>query len=207
MKRQDIYLFVFDSLSDWEFGYAAAGINSPPFQKNPGRYQIRTVASSGDKVTTMGGIRIEPDLTLAEISPEENAMLILPGGLAWDMGQNMEAVELAGAFLNSGVPVAAICGATAGLARGGLLDRRQHTSNAREYLAATRYTGGELYIDIPAVTGENVITASGVAPVDFAREIFLRLDLYTPQVLDAWYGLYKTGEAHYFEELMRAGGA
>jgi len=45
---------------------------------------------------------------------------------------------------------AAICGATASLARGRLLDNRQHTSNAREYLAATQYTGAEL-IEIGSV--------------------------------------------------------
>jgi putative intracellular protease/amidase len=52
-------------------------------------------------------------------------MLILPGGTAWDEGKNGE-----------GVPVAAICGATAGLARAGVLDTRRHTSNALEYLRA-----------------------------------------------------------------------
>jgi putative intracellular protease/amidase len=204
MKYQDVHLFVFDSLSDWEPGYAVAGINSPQFQINPGRYRIRTVALSMGSVLTMGGIRIEPDLTLNSISPENSAMLILPGGTAWDMGKNMEAVEMAGAFLKSGVPVAAICGATAGLARGGLLDHRRHTSNAREYLAATRYQGLELYEDGPAVTDNNVITASGIAPLEFALHIFRRLGLYTSEVLDAWYKLFKTGRSEYFDALMQA---
>ena len=129
------------------------------------------------------------------------------GGAAWDMGQDMEAVEVASVFLNSGVPVAAICGATAGLARGGLLDRRRHTSNASEYLAATQYLGSALYEDAPAITDDNVITASGIAPVDFAQHIFRWLGLYTPAVLDAWYGLFKTGRPEYFGALMKAGNA
>jgi putative intracellular protease/amidase len=119
----------------------------------------------------------------------------------------MEAVEIAGIFLNSGVPVAAICGATAGLTRGGLLDHRRHTSNAREYLAATQYRAMSLYEDSPAVTDDNLITASGVAPVDFAQHIFRRLNLYQPSVLDAWYGLFKTGQPEYFGALMRAANA
>jgi putative intracellular protease/amidase len=53
-------------------------------------------------------------------------MLILPGGVAGDEGKNREAIEVARVFLDSRVPVAAICGATAGLARGGLLDCRRH---------------------------------------------------------------------------------
>jgi putative intracellular protease/amidase len=207
VKQQDVHLFVFDSLSDWEPGYAAAGINSLQLQLNPGRYRIRTVALRRGSISTMGGIRIEPDLTLDSISPENSAMLILPGGTTWDMGQNMEAVEVAGVFLNSGVPVAAICGATAGLARGGLLDHRRHTSNAREYLAATQYRGMALYEDAQAVTDDNVITASGIAPVDFAQHIFRCLGLYAPQVLDAWYGLFKTGRPEYFRALMQAANA
>ena len=39
MKQQDVHIFVFDSLSDWEASYAIAGINNPQFQKNPGAYQ------------------------------------------------------------------------------------------------------------------------------------------------------------------------
>ena len=46
-------------------------------------------------------------------------------------------------FLDAGVPVAAICGATAGLAAEGLLDDRRHTSNAAEFLAATGYGGAD----------------------------------------------------------------
>ncbi len=206
-QQQNVYLFVFDSLSDWEPGYAVAGINNPQFQLNPGRYRVRTVSLRSASILTIGGIRIEPDLTLDSISPENSAMLILPGGSAWDSGQNMEAVDAAGAFLNSGVPVAAICGATAGLARGGLLDHRRHTSNARDYLAATKYRGTSLYNDSSAVTDDNLITASGIAPVDFAQHIFRHLNLYRPPVLDAWYSLFKTGQPEYFDALMQAANA
>ncbi len=206
-QQQDVYLFVFDSLSDWESGYAVSGINNPRFQLNPGRYRVRTVSLHSASILTIGGIRIEPNFTLDSISPEHSAMLILPGGSAWDSGQNMEAVETASAFLNSGVPVAAICGATAGLARGGLLDHRRHTSNARDYLAATQYRGASLYNDSSAVTDDNLITASGIAPVDFAQHIFRHLNLYRPPVLDAWYSLFKTGQPEYFDVLMQAANA
>lgn len=204
MNRQDVHLFVFDSLADWEAGYAIAGINNPQFQLNPGRYRVRTVALQRASVLTTGGIRIEPDLTLGSISPKDSAMLILPGGSTWDSGQNMEAVEVANAFLSAGVPVAAICGATAGLARGGLLDHRRHTSNALEYLATTQYRGESLYEESPAVTDGDLITASGISPIDFAQHIFRRLNLYRPPVLDAWYGLFKTGKPEYFAALMQA---
>lgn len=122
MNQKDVHLYVVDSLSDWEAGYAIAGINNPQFQKNPGRFRVRTVALSKALVTTIGGIRIKPDLQLADVSPQNSAMLILPGGSAWDKGKNIEIIETVHAILDSGKPVAAICGATAGLARVDLFD-------------------------------------------------------------------------------------
>ena len=93
-------------------------------------------------------------------------------------------------FLAAGTPVAAICGATGGLAAAGLLDERPHTSNAREFLEATGYAGAAHYVDAPAVTDGLLITATAVAPVEFAREVLARLDVYEPATLDAWYQLY-----------------
>ncbi len=87
------------------------------------------------------------------------------------------------------------------------MDGLRLTSNAREYLTATGYRGGALYEDTPAVTDGDVITASAMAPVDFAYHVFRRLDLYTPELLEAWYQLFKTGEPEHFAALMQAAGA
>lgn len=204
MKQQDVHVFVFDGLADWEIGYAVAGINASEFQIEPGRYRVRTVALQSAPVVSMGGIRIQPDLTLDQLSAQSSALLILPGGMPWIAGQNTEAVDAARRFLDASVPVAAICAATLALARGGLLDRRRHTSNSADFLAESRYQGASLYEDVPAVTDDKLITAPGTAPIEFALHIFRRLNLYTPPVLDAWYGLHKTGKPEYFAALMQA---
>jgi putative intracellular protease/amidase len=201
---QHVHLFVLDGLSDWEPGYAVAGINTPQFQRQPGRYAVQTVSLGGRAVTTAGGLRIQPDRALEGLTPADSAMLILPGGASWDQGRNTEAVECARAFLAAGVPVAAICGATAGLARGGLLDNRPHTSNAREYLAATGYRGGAHYRDEPVVADGDLITAPAMAPLELARAIFARLALYEPAVLEAWYGLFSTRQPRYYADLLAA---
>lgn len=204
MNAQFVHLYVLDTLSDWEIGYAAAGIHNPVFQKEPGRYAVKTVGPSRNPIVTMGGLRIVPDLALDELDPADSAMLVLAGGITWDQGQNAEAIDKAKAFLASGKPVAAICGATASLARAGLLDHVRHSSNAREYLQATGYAGGSLYQDAPATTDGLVITAAGTAPLEFAREIFRKLDLFRPETLDAWFGLFKTGDASYYRTLLQA---
>lgn len=204
MRQETVHVFVFDTLSDWEPGYAVAGINNPMFQLQPGRFVVKTVGASMQPVKTMGGFTLAPDMTLHSLNPKDSAMLILPGGITWDQGKNVEAVEKAKAFLDAGVPVAAICGATAALARAGLLDDRRHTSNAREYLKGTGYRGGDLYQDERAVTDKLVITAGGLAPVDFAHQIFKQLNVFSESTLEAWRLLFKTGDPSHYLALMKS---
>jgi putative intracellular protease/amidase len=200
------HLYVFDTLADWEHGYAVANIHNTQFHRVPNQWRVRTVSLGRQPIVTAGGVRITPDLILDELAPADSGMLILPGGDTWDAGGNVEAVEKAREFLAAGVPVAAICGATAGLARGGLLDDRRHTSNAREYLAATGYRGGALYQDEPAVSDGDLITAASMAPLEFGYHILRKLDLYAPALLEAWYGLFSTRKPEYFAELVRLSG-
>ncbi|MFI9102254.1 DJ-1/PfpI family protein [Streptomyces fildesensis] len=205
-ETKTVYVAVYDTWSDWEVGHAIAHINSAQWQRRPGRYQVRTVGSSTEPVTTAGGVRIAPDVSLAGISPQEAALLILPGAGLWDVSDDLAAFgHAAREFLAAGVPVAAICGATAGLAREGLLDDREHTSAAAEYLAATGYQGGDHYLEAAAVTTGDLITAGPTEPVAFAREIFAKLDLYEPHVLDAWYRLFAHSDGSAFPVLMAAG--
>jgi putative intracellular protease/amidase len=204
IEPRAVHVLMLDSMADWEVGYAIAGINQPTYQATPGRYAIRTVGLTANPVRTMGGMTILPDMAVDELEAVDSAMLILPGANAWEEEQ-AAAVGKAREFLEAGVPVAAICGATLGLARGGLLDDRPHTSNAREYLeTAPEYKGARHYIDAPAVADGNLITATATAPVDFARRVFERLELYAPPVLDAWYSLYSTGDPSAFYKLMAA---
>jgi putative intracellular protease/amidase len=204
MQKQTAHLFVFDSLSDWEPCFAIVGINNPTFQKDPARYCIKTVGIATKPVMTMGGVTILPDMVLHELDPSESALLILPGGEAWDAGRNRDAIDKALAFLAAEKPVAAICGATAALARAGALDKRRHTSNSADYLQATGYQGGSLYVNEPAVTDGPVITAAGIAPIEFAHHIFRKLDLFAPATLEAWFKLFKTGNVEHFGELVQS---
>ncbi|WP_408586083.1 BTAD domain-containing putative transcriptional regulator [Prescottella soli] len=123
---------------------------------------------------------------------------------AWDWNTDQFAPFAAKAreFLDAGVPVAAICGATGGLAMAGLLDDREHTSNAAEFLNSVGYGGGHLYRDEPAVTDRDLVTAAANAPVHFAREILERLDVFEPNVLASWFKLYGRRDPAGFYELM-----
>jgi putative intracellular protease/amidase len=196
------YLFVLDTLADWEPGLLAAELNTGRMFTKPGTsLPIRTVGVSLEPVTTMGGLRIQPDVTLADLTSADAAVLLLPGAETWREPRHRAALAKAAEFLDAGVPVGAICGATVALAEAGMLDARPHTSNDLEALTqfSPGYHGAAHYVAEPAVTDGDLITASGTAPLDFARHVLARLDVLAPETLEAWYQLYRTSAPeHYF---------
>lgn len=199
MSRKPVHLAVYDTLADWETGHTTA------YLARAG-YEIRTVGPTREPVRSIGGLRVQPDLALDDVRPEDSSLLILPGADLWDAGDKLAPfARRARAFLDAGVPVAAICGATAGLAREGLLDGRDHTSAISFYLAASGYQGGERYVDADAVTDGNLITAGPTEPVAFAREVFRLLGVYEGEVLDAWYRLFHDSDAQAYAVLEKAG--
>ncbi|MFI9760874.1 type 1 glutamine amidotransferase family protein [Streptomyces sp. NPDC051963] len=201
MNTQPVHLAVYDTLADWEPGHATAHLARAG-------YRIRTVGPAREPVTSIGGLRIQPDLALADVRPEDSSLLILPGADLWDTSDDLAPfARKAREFLDAGVPVAAICGGTAGLAREGLLDDRDHTSAVSFYLAATGYAGGDRYIDTDAVTDGNLVTAGPTEPVAFAREIFRLLGVYEGELLDAWYRLFHDSDAEAYAVLAKAGAA
>lgn len=200
---KDVHLFLPPGMADWEPGYAISHI-ARPAPEMPARYRVRTVGLDRQPIHSMGGLTLLPDLDVVELSPQHSSMLILPGSDAW-MAPGLETVqEKVREFVDAGVPVAAICGATWSLACAGVLDGRRHTSNAKQFLELTGYAGADHYAEQPAVDAEGVITASGTAPLEFAKLILARLEVFTPAALEAWYGLYKTGEAAYYFQFMEA---
>lgn len=199
MSSKPVHLAVYDTYADWETGYATA------YLARGGR-EIRTLGPTADSVRSVGGLRVQPDLALDAVRPEDSALLILPGADLWDTTDDLAPfARKAREFLDAGVPVAAICGATAGLAREGLLDDRAHTSAVSFYLAATGYRGAEHYVDSDAVADRGLVTAGPTEPVAFAREILRLLGVYEGEVLDAWYRLFHDSDAEAFAVLEQAG--
>ena len=111
MTSNPVHLAVYDTYADWETGHTTAWLARAG-------HEIRTVGPTGNPVRTLAGIRIQPDTALADLRPEDSSLLILTGADLWDAGDDLAPfARKAREFLAAGVPVAAICGATAGLAR------------------------------------------------------------------------------------------
>jgi putative intracellular protease/amidase len=195
------HLAVYDTLADWEVGHLIAELRTGRFTGT--RFDVVTVAESREPITTMGGVRVLPDALIADLDPADSDLLILPGADVWDAGGGQAFADAAARFLSAGVPVAAICGATAGLARAGLLDDRAHTSADPSYLAATGYAGGDRYVDERAVVDGDLITAGPQSPVQFACAALERLGLAEPRTLEAYEGVFHRGDPAAFPVLMQ----
>lgn len=174
MKISKVYLYVFNTMSDWEYGYLIAELNSGRYFKNGlDPINVITVGVNKEIVKTMGGLHIVPDTTIDKCMLERNDLLILPGGTNWSDQVHHPIKACVDKALDKGTVIAAICGAVEGLANNGHLNTRKHTSNNLEYTKMTcpNYKGEEFFEKKMVVSDENLITASGIAPLEFAREV------------------------------------
>lgn len=205
MQTRKVYLYVFHTMSDWEYGYLIAELNSGRyFKQDAASLKVVTVGVNKEMITTLGGLSIKPDISLDECTLESQDLIILPGGNTWGDDIHQPILKKVGDALKLGTTIAAICGATLGLANEGYLNSRKHTSNDLDYMnmVCPNYKGETLYEKGPAVSDENLVTASGIAPLEFAVEVLKKLDVFAPDTLRSWYKLYKTQKPEYFFELM-----
>ena len=185
------HLLVFDGFADWEPSFATAEL------RRSGGHQVTTVGLAGEPVVSMGGLCVLPDADVADVDPEAVRMLILPGGNMWEQAPLDETLAgLLRKLTQARTPIAAICGATLAVARAGILEGRKHTSNALEYLKqqVPDYTAEGDYVDRLAVRDRGLITASGLGALEFAREIFAQLGVFSDADREEWYRLFKQGK-------------
>jgi putative intracellular protease/amidase len=201
-----IYVYVLDTLADWELGYVTSELNSGRFfKKGAQRVSLKTVSYSKEPIHTMGGLLIVPDCLIDDIVMSKTSVLILPGATTWNDPKHGAIIEKASELLSKGATVCAICGATAALASFGLLDNRPHTSNGLGFLemVAPGYKGQSFYIDKPSVADNNLITASCTGALLWAKQIIEHLGVFQSDTLESWYEYFSTGEPEHFFALMQ----
>jgi putative intracellular protease/amidase len=191
MPTKSVHLLAVDGYADWEPAHAIAEL------RRHGGYRVETVGLTRAPVTSMGGMTVLPSRPIAEVDPSEVAVFILPGGDRWQEAPiEPELTGLLRDLDGRAVPIAAICAATVAIARIGLLRGRRHTSNGLAYLRkyVPDYTEDEHYSAVPAVRDRHLITASGLADVEFARELFEELEVLTPPERAMWAQMFRAGQ-------------
>lgn len=201
-----IYIYVLDTLADWELGHVTSELNSRRFfKKDAPTLSIKTISYSLEPITTMGGMTIVPDGLIDDILVSDSSMLVLPGADTWSDPKHEAILLKADELLSINATVAAICGATAALANVGLLDTRLHTSNGSGFLEmfSPHYKGQYFYRDQPSVIDTNLITAGSTNGLRWAKQIIEQLGVFQSDTLESWYKYFSTGDANYFFELMQ----
>ena len=188
-NAENVYIFLFDEFSDWEISYL-----TPELRKSE-KTVLKYFTIDGLEIISAGGFKIIPDLSIDELNQDNISLLVLPGGSAWEE-KSIKGIDKLVETLNSkNKTIATICGATTYLGQKGYLDKVKHTSNSLEYLKyiAPNYKGEKEYQSNFSVTDENIITANGIAPIEFAREIFRKINLNSEEEIEKWFQLFKNG--------------
>ena len=207
MKMNEIYVYVLDTLADWELAHVISELNSGRFFKKSGqRILLRMVSHSKEPIHTMGGLTIMPDCLIDNIFVSETSTLLLPGADTWNDPKHDAIIKKASELLTFGATVCAICGATAALASFGLLDYRPHTSNGPGFLemVSPDYKGQSYYVDEPSVANSNLITAGCTGTLLWTKQIIEHLGVFQPNTLEAWYAYFSTGKPEHFFALMQS---
>lgn len=189
MKKTILFL-ILQQYADWEAAYISSAIS----MLEQGKYEIKTVSLSKDCIQSIGGFKVLPDYDIASV-PNDYEALILIGGMTWRSENTQQIKELVEDCFQKGKILGGICDASAYLGTVGVLNDVFHTSNDLNDLkqwAGSAYTGEAKYIAKQAVSDKNIITANGTAPMEFAKEILLALNVAEDKVSD-WYNFHKLG--------------
>lgn len=92
MKK--IYMYLLDTMADWENGYLLQGITLQRMLPKP-KYELCTVALSKKPIKTAGGMTITPDIALNELDENEAAALLLIGADTWGNEEQKEILNIA----------------------------------------------------------------------------------------------------------------
>jgi len=191
MPEKAVYLLVVEGFADWEPAHAVAEL------RRQGHYRVESVGLTSAPVRSMGGISVLPSTTVSEVDPADVAVFILPGGDRWELVPIEPRLEAALKRMDADdVPIAAICGATVAISKIGLLRDRRHTSNGLDYLRShvPDYSAADNYVHAPAVRDRRLITANGLADVEFAREIFEELDVLSAEDRSLWAQMFRSAK-------------
>jgi len=203
-----VYIYVLNTLADWEISYLTSEITSKRYFKSTSTdcTIVKVGNSTKNRIITMGGLVIQPDISINDLSLNQEDVLVLPGAETWFDKEQNGILSFVKDDLTDNNKIAAICGGTIGLARFGLLNNRKHTSNSKYFLTefVPEYTGSSNYIEQPAINDSNLITASGLSPIEFTYEILKTLDVWRDETLEAWKNLYTLRNEQSYYQLMNS---
>ncbi len=202
MSNEILYILLPDFAAH-EMVYLMEAISSDEQQLKPDpKYVNRIVAPSAEPVTAIGGFRVMPDYTFADM-PDDYAALVLVGGYGWLTPAADEVVSVVRKAVEEGKIVGAICNGASFMARAGFLNNVRHTGNGLDQLrlwGGDSYTNPEGYVHRQAVADGRIVTANGSGVLEVTRELLLLLENDTPERIEMYYQFNRRGFCALFPE-------
>ncbi len=193
---KEILYILLEPFAEHEISYLAQAVTTSEYgPRTDAKYCNRFVAPTLDAVTSVGGMRVQPDYSFAN-APHDYAALVLIGGYGWNTPQAQEVEPMVAEALKRKVPVGAICNAASWMAKHGFLNGVKHTGNGIDQLkqwGGANYTNESGYVAAQAVSDDGIVTANGTGHLEFAREMLLLLAVDEPQMIHRFYSFYNMG--------------
>ncbi|GKU25120.1 DJ-1/PfpI family protein [Clostridium folliculivorans] len=166
-----ILVFIFDGMTDYEITFITHILGA-----GEGK-EIITIAYEDKIIKSRSGFLYKPKALVKDVLNEEVEGLIICGG--WYGDTRRELIKLINNLHSKGKLIAGICGAgTIFLAKAGILDNVKYTTPAVEWTEKHIEVFGEKdpfprenLVKKRVVRDGNIITAQGIAFIDFAIEI------------------------------------
>lgn len=202
---KQILLFLLDGYADWESGFISAKLN-----KSELGFCVNTISLEKTTIISQGNFSTNIDYSLDTYNKFENlAAFILIGGTGWgnqnlisgyniskyNKNASQKIKNFIGKCQNQNILVAGICDGATFLADNSFLDNTPHTGNSLSYIRekAPEYKGETFFEEKQSVIGENIITANGTAPLEFVRDILIKLNILEYNEAIDWFNLFKKG--------------
>lgn len=195
MSNEILYILLPDFASH-EMVYLIEAISSEEQQlKDNPKYINKIVAPTMEPVSAIGGFRVLPDYSFADM-PHDYAALILIGGYGWLTPAADAVAPIVRKAIDSAKPVGAICNGASFMAKYGFLNNVKHTGNGIAQLklwGGDNYTNPDGYIHQQAVADRGIVTANGSGVLEFTREILLLLENDSPERIEMYYQFNRQG--------------
>lgn len=101
-----VYMYVQDTMADWEHGYLMQALSLQAMLKKP-KVAVKTINRVKESIKTAEWMTFVPDLGLADVDTESIAALVLIGGETWLDEEQADILNLAAQPLQEGILVAA----------------------------------------------------------------------------------------------------
>jgi transcriptional regulator GlxA family with amidase domain len=188
-KERVCAVFIFDGFADHEVVPVMSWLNLHT------DLAIETFSVDGHAVNSLSGLRVIPDMSLRQLDPDLFDLLLLPGGMQWETGDNLEIFPLIRDCAGY-KPIAAISEAILVLGDLGLLDDIPHTSPFPDYIAqfCVDYKGLALYRSAPYVdAGGKIITVNGIDLPRLTQEVGTLFCRSGKEEVRDWEGRFPAG--------------